>query len=69
MNTRQPRFSIEDHARRGKAIYEHSVRPVVEPGNYGQVVALDIETEAFEVAADTLTAADHLLARCPEAQI
>lgn len=69
MIIRQPRFSKEEHARLGTTIYEQRVRSQVETGNRGKVVAIDVETGAFEVAEDTLTASEHLLARNPEAQI
>jgi len=68
MTVRQPRYSKEEYARRGNEIYERQVRPQVEEGNEGKIVALDIETGAFEVAEDTLTASDRLLARYPNAQ-
>ena len=64
----QPRYSKEDFARCGTEIYERQVRPQVEEGNQGKIVAIDIETGAFEVAEDLLTASDRLLARCPNAQ-
>lgn len=69
MNVRQPRYSKEDHARRGTQIYEQQVRPQVEAGNQGKIVAIDVDTGAFEIATDTVTAAEHLLARVPDAQI
>ncbi|MBI4605261.1 MAG: hypothetical protein HY721_25135 [Planctomycetes bacterium] len=69
MAIRQPRLSKEEHARRGMAIYEQQIRPQVEAANQGRIVAIDVETGAFEVAEDTLTACDRLLARYPEAQI
>jgi len=59
---------MEEHARRGDEIYERDVRPRVEAGNQGKIVAIDIDTGAFEVAEDVLTASDRLLARYPEAQ-
>ena len=65
----QPRYSKEEHARRGTALYEQIVRPQVEAGNDGKVAALDVDSGAFEVAEDTLTASQRLLARCPDAQI
>ena len=68
MTIRQPRYSIEEHARRGDEIYERDVRPQVEAGNQGKIVAIDIDTGAFEVAEDVLTASDRLLARHPDAQ-
>src|SRR5262249_24116526 len=67
--TPQPRYSKADHAQRGTALYEQSVRPQVEAGNHGKIVALDIDSGACEVAEDTLTAAQRLLARHPGAQI
>jgi hypothetical protein len=68
MTTQQARYSKEEFARRGNEIYERQVRPRIEDGNEGKVVAIDIETGMFEVAEDTLTASDRLLARCPNAQ-
>src|SRR5688500_4438850 len=64
-----PKYSKDEHTRRGVAVYEQQVRPQVEAANHGRVVALDIDTGAFEVADDTLTASQRLLARCPDAQI
>lgn len=69
MTVRQPRYSKEEFARRGKEIYEDRVRSQVEKGNYGRIVAIDIETGDFEVADDSLTAAKQLLKRLPDAQI
>jgi hypothetical protein len=51
------------------ALYEQHVPPQVEAGNHGKVVALDVDTGAYEVADDTLTASQRLLARHPGAQV
>jgi hypothetical protein len=48
MTVRQPRYSKEEFARRGDEIYESQVRQQVEEGNHGKIVAIDIETGAFE---------------------
>ena len=69
MNMRQPRYSKEEHARRGDDIYERHVRAQVEAGNRGKIAAIDVDTGAFEVAEDTLTASQRLLTRYPDAQI
>jgi hypothetical protein len=69
MAMRFPRYSKEEFARRGDEIYETQVRPQVEAGNHGKIVAIDIETGAFELAKDTMTASDRLLEPCPDAQI
>ena len=69
MKVLRPRYSTEEFARRGAEIYEQQVRSRVEEGHQGKIVAIDIETGAFEVAENTLTACDRLLTRCPDAQI
>lgn len=69
MMGRQPRYSKEEHARRGTAIYEQRVGPQVEAGNRGKVVALDVDSGDFEVAEASLAASQRLLARHPDAQI
>jgi hypothetical protein len=69
MQRRQPRYSIEEHARRGDDLYQQHIRAHVEAGNHGKIVAIDVDTGAFEVAEDTLTASQRLLTRYPDAQI
>jgi len=69
MAVRQPRYSKEEFATRGHKIYDSQVRSQVEADNEGKIVAIDIESGAFEVAEDSLGAAKKLLARCPDAQI
>jgi hypothetical protein len=65
----QLNYSKEEFARRGTSIYETQIRSQVESGNQGKIVAIDIETGAFELAEDTMIASDRLLERYPEAQI
>jgi len=65
----QPRYSKEEFARRGDAIYEQQIGPQMERGNEGKFVAIDIETGAYEVDVNELVASDRLLARNPEAQV
>jgi hypothetical protein len=68
VTVRQPRYSKEEFARRGTEIYESQVRSQVEEGNHGKIVAIDIETGAFEVADDTIAATSRLYERVPDAQ-
>ncbi|MGV0025098.1 hypothetical protein [Phormidesmis priestleyi] len=68
MIVRQPRYSKEEFAQRGDEIYESQVRSQVEEGNHGKIVAIDIETGAFEVADEILPATDRLFERLPDAQ-
>ncbi len=69
MKTRQPISDRQEHARRGREIYQSHVRPMVEQDNFGKVVALDVDTREFEIANDTLTACERLIARLPDARI
>jgi hypothetical protein len=66
---RQPRYSKEEFARLGDEIYESQVRSQVEEGNRGKIVAIDLETGAFEVDASEIDACNRLEASYPEAQI
>ncbi|MDJ0661252.1 MAG: hypothetical protein QNJ42_17435 [Crocosphaera sp.] len=68
MVIRRPLYNKEEFARRGDEIYESTIRPQVEADNYGKIVAIDVETGAFAIADDTLTASQKLLAKCPHAQ-
>ena len=69
MTSRQPRYSKEEHTRRGTDLYERQVRSQVEEGNHGKIVALDIDSGDFEVAEEAIAACERLLVRHPDAQI
>ena len=68
MAVRQPRYSKEEFARRGNLIYQTQIRPQIEAGNHGKVVAIDIETGTFEVGDTPMLAVDRLYERKPDAQ-
>jgi hypothetical protein len=69
MTINQLRYSKEEFARRGNEVYQSQIRSQIEEGNHGKIVAIDIETGAYELAGDTMTASDRLLERYPDAQI
>jgi hypothetical protein len=58
----QPRYSKEEFARRGEAIFERDIRPHLKPGHDEVFVLIDIETGAYEIDADELRASDRLRA-------
>ena len=66
--TRQPRYSKEEFSQRGDTLYETQIRPQVEEGNHGRIVAIDIETGTFEIADALLASSKQLSARLPDAQ-
>lgn len=68
MVVRQPRYPKEEFAQRGDRIYETRIRPIVEAGNEGRIVAIDIETGSYELADDIISATNALFDRIPDAQ-
>jgi hypothetical protein len=65
----QRRYSKEEFARRGGALYEKEVRPQLKPRDEGKFAAIDIETGEFAVDADELKACHKLRRLVPDAQI
>ena len=68
MAVRQPRYSKEEFAQRGDALYESEICQQVEESNHGKIVAINVETGAFGVADGIVTASDLLLAKHPDTQ-
>jgi hypothetical protein len=64
-----PRYSKEEFAKRGDAIYEKEILPKLAAKDVGKFLAIDIETGEYEISADEMKAGDKLRARLPEAQI
>jgi hypothetical protein len=63
------RYSKEEFARRGDAIYENDVASQLKTGDEGKFAAIDIESGTYEIDVDELAACDKLSARIPAAQI
>jgi hypothetical protein len=68
MAVRQRRYSKEELAQRGQALYDSSIRQQVEAGNNGKIVAIDIETGVFEVDENIVPATNRLFEQYPDAQ-
>ncbi len=68
MATTGPRYSKEEFAERGDAIYDRVIRPRLSDEDDGKFVAIDIETGDFEMDSDEYTAVERLYARRPDAQ-
>ncbi len=69
MATATIEYTKEEIVEIGKKIYERDIQPLVEATNQGRVVAIDIRTSEYEVAADAMTSAAQLKARIPDAVI
>jgi hypothetical protein len=68
MQPRKPRYSMEEHYRRAEQLYAQ-LRPQLEAGNHGKILALDVDSGEYELGDDTMTTTNRLLARRPDAQI
>ena len=66
---RKRRYPKEEFARMGDEIYENKVRPIVEEGNKGKIVAIDIESGDYELGRNSLTTSKRLIDKNPDAQI
>jgi len=69
MSTATTEFTTEEIVQRGKEIYYRDILPLVEAGNEGRVVAIDVRSGEFELADNALTGATRLRARQPDAEI
>ena len=69
MANTQPRYSKEEFARRGDAIYETQVRPQLKAADEGKFAAIDIESAEVAIDSDELRACHKLRKRVPDAQI
>jgi hypothetical protein len=63
-----PRYPDEEFARRGKEIYS-KIKHLVDEGNHGKILAIDIETGEYEVDESDIVAVDRLFARLPDPQV
>jgi hypothetical protein len=69
MASTKRRYSKEEFARLGDAIYESTVRPLLKPNDNGKFAAIDIETGKYEIDADDVEVLERLSKRIPSAQI
>lgn len=65
---RTPRYSLEEFARRGDAIYREQIEPRLTSKDKGKFVAIDIETGEYAISRDSMMATKKLYARIPDAQ-
>lgn len=63
------RLPKEEIGLRGVAIYEAKLRSILEPQYRGKFIAIDVESEDYEVADEAREARVRLHDRRPEAQV
>ncbi len=54
---------------RGLEVYDRLIRPSLEQANFGRIVAIDVNSEEFEVDDESLEATFQLRKRMPEAVV
>ena len=69
MILRQPRYSSEEFARRGREIYSRVVLPGIRPEDDYKIVAIDIDSGDYEIDERAIAASDRLRLRKPDAQV
>ncbi|MFO0809479.1 MAG: hypothetical protein U0746_12710 [Gemmataceae bacterium] len=67
MNER--RYSLDESAQRGREIYERVIKPKLRAEDADKFVAVDIETEQYEIDASDSAAGQKMLDRRPDAQV
>lgn len=61
-----PRFTSDEIAERGQALYEGKIRDDMAASDRGKFLVLDIETGAYEIDRNELAALKRARARRPE---
>ena len=69
MATTRPSLSNEEVARRGDEIYDRLLQARLEPDQEGKIVAIDVDSQDYEIGAGVLETADRLRGKHPDAQI
>ena len=69
MTPTQPPAADSDLARRGADAFDRAVRPRLRPEDDGKFVAIDVDTNSYEVDEDDYAAVARLRARRPAALI
>lgn len=61
------KYTTDEVCERGKQIYEDQIKHLVEPGENGKFIIIDIETGDYEVDEDEIAADERLKERRPDA--
>ena len=62
-----PRYTSEEIAQRGQALYDQQIRAKLDEGDKGKFLVLDIETSAYEIDTNELTALKRAKEKNPNA--
>ncbi len=62
-------LSPAEIAQRGEALYDQSLKSLVEPKHFGKYLVVDIETGDYEIGTDYIQPTEKLLAKRPDAPL
>ena len=65
----QPRPGLDEIARLGQEAFERCVRPALRSEDAGKFVAIDIRTDAYDIAATSYDAISQLRDRSPDGEV
>ena len=57
----------EEIGRKGEALYQEKIKPLVDPLHYGEFVVIDVESGDYEIGDRMIAASKKLRERRPEA--
>lgn len=69
MATATLELTAKEIVTRGEELYYRDILPLIEAGNEGRVVAIDVHTGEYEIADDVRTSTGSLRERVPTAEI
>jgi hypothetical protein len=69
MDPSKPRTAQEEVASRAEEIFERRIRPTLEAGAKSRFVAIDVDSEDFEIDERDLLAVNRLRDRHPQARV
>ena len=62
----QRNLTLDEIGDRAEAIYRDRIRPLMEPGDKGKIVVIDILSGAYELDQDFLATSDRMQERHPD---
>ncbi|WP_020471288.1 hypothetical protein [Zavarzinella formosa] len=69
MAVTEQRHPTDELVRLGQEAFDRTVRSRLQPEDDGKFVAIDVDSEDYEIDLDDYAAIKRLLARCPAAQV
>jgi hypothetical protein len=69
MNQRITKYPPGEIMKKGREIYDRLIRPTIESANVGRLVAIDVDSDEYEIGDNSSELTRRLLARRPKAWV